>query len=61
MGANIVELLQQMTKMTDEEIAKIHPKHNRESIRSLLPRLHYYQVFGTCACPLFTLLIIGFD
>ncbi|KAG7019704.1 Quinolinate synthase, chloroplastic [Cucurbita argyrosperma subsp. argyrosperma] len=47
MGANIVELLQQMTQMTDEEIAMVHPKHNRNSIRSLLPRLHYYQE-GTC-------------
>lgn len=67
MGANIVELLQQMTKMTDEEIAKIHPKHNRDSIRSLLPRLHYYQVFSKhLLFPVFTLvspflLTIGCD
>ncbi|XP_061364872.1 quinolinate synthase, chloroplastic [Gastrolobium bilobum] len=47
MGANIKELLQQMTKMTDEEIAAIHPEHNLNSIRSLLPRLHYYQD-GAC-------------
>ncbi|KAA8542209.1 hypothetical protein F0562_023361 [Nyssa sinensis] len=47
MGANIMELFRQMTVMTDEEIAEIHPKHNRNSIRSLLPRLHYYQD-GTC-------------
>ncbi|XP_048443899.1 quinolinate synthase, chloroplastic-like [Pyrus x bretschneideri] len=47
MGANIRELLQQMTKMTDEAIAEIHPEHNRDSIRSLLPRLHYFQD-GTC-------------
>lgn len=47
MGANIMELFQQMTVMTDEEIAEIHPAHNRASIKSLLPRLHYYQVdFG---------------
>lgn len=44
MGANIKELLQQMTMMTDEEINEIHHEHNRESIRSLLPRLHYYKV-----------------
>ena len=44
MGANIAELFQQMTKMTDDEIAEIHPEHNRDSIKSLLPRLHYYQV-----------------
>ncbi|XP_059644280.1 quinolinate synthase, chloroplastic [Cornus florida] len=47
MGANIVEMLQQMTVMTDEEIAEIHPEHNRNSIRSLLSHLHYYQD-GTC-------------
>ncbi|KAJ9677909.1 hypothetical protein PVL29_022721 [Vitis rotundifolia] len=47
MGANIRELLQQMTTMTDEEIAVIHPQHNRDSIKSLLSRLHYYQD-GTC-------------
>ncbi|KAL8230576.1 hypothetical protein R6Q57_000354 [Mikania cordata] len=47
MGANIIELFQQMTFMTDDEIAKIHPEHTRNSIKSLLPRLHYFQV-GTC-------------
>ncbi|KAJ4974662.1 hypothetical protein NE237_007836 [Protea cynaroides] len=47
MGANITELFQQMARMTDEEIAEIHVEHDRNSIRSLLPRLHYYQD-GTC-------------
>ncbi|KAJ6743912.1 QUINOLINATE SYNTHETASE A [Salix purpurea] len=47
MGANISKLFQQMTMMSDEEIAEIHPAHNGDSIRSLLPRLHYYQD-GTC-------------
>ncbi|KAI3991716.1 hypothetical protein MKX01_038114 [Papaver californicum] len=47
MGANIAELFQQMANMTNEEIALVHAKHNRESIRSLLPRLHYYQE-GAC-------------
>lgn len=52
MGANIVKLFQQMTLMTDEEIANIHPKHNLDSIKSLLPRLHYFQVtfFAFCFC-----------
>jgi hypothetical protein len=44
MGANIVELFQQMTVMTDEEVAAIHPEHNVDSIKKLLPRLYYYQV-----------------
>ncbi|KAH9720491.1 Quinolinate synthase [Citrus sinensis] len=47
MGANITELFQQIAMMSDEEIAEIHPKHNKDSIKSLLPRLHYYQD-GTC-------------
>ncbi|XP_057534664.1 quinolinate synthase, chloroplastic [Amaranthus tricolor] len=47
MGANIAELFQQMTIMSDEEISAIHPQHNKDSIKSLLPRLHYFQD-GTC-------------
>ncbi|KAK7291597.1 hypothetical protein RIF29_06867 [Crotalaria pallida] len=47
MGANIKELFKQMTKMTNDEIAAIHPAHGLDSIRSLLPRLHYFQD-GTC-------------
>ncbi|KAJ8772278.1 hypothetical protein K2173_027455 [Erythroxylum novogranatense] len=42
----ILQLFQQMTIMTDEEIAEVHPAHNRDSIKSLLPRLHYYQRRG---------------
>ncbi|KAL6524540.1 hypothetical protein OROHE_016211 [Orobanche hederae] len=47
MGANIMELFQQMTLMSDEEISSVHPKHNRSSIKSLIPRFHYFQD-GTC-------------
>ncbi|XP_042503251.1 quinolinate synthase, chloroplastic-like [Macadamia integrifolia] len=47
MGANIAELFRQMASMTNEEIAEIHPEHDRNSIRSLLSHLHYYQD-GTC-------------
>ncbi|CAN6360718.1 unnamed protein product [Urochloa humidicola] len=47
MGANIADLFQRMATMSDEEIAKIHRDHNRKSISSLLPRLHYYQD-GNC-------------
>ncbi|KAI0516083.1 hypothetical protein KFK09_008755 [Dendrobium nobile] len=43
MGANITELFNQMAGMTDEEIAEIHPEHNRNTIKSLLHQLHYYQ------------------
>uniref|UniRef100_A0A0D9XYP5 Anamorsin homolog n=1 Tax=Leersia perrieri TaxID=77586 RepID=A0A0D9XYP5_9ORYZ len=47
MGANIADLFQRMAVMPDEEIAEIHPSHNKKSINSLLPRLHYYQD-GNC-------------
>uniref|UniRef100_A0ACD5Y5F0 Uncharacterized protein n=1 Tax=Avena sativa TaxID=4498 RepID=A0ACD5Y5F0_AVESA len=47
MGANIADLLKRMAIMSDEEIAEIHSDHNRETITSLLPRLHYYQN-GNC-------------
>ncbi|PUZ75450.1 hypothetical protein GQ55_1G170400 [Panicum hallii var. hallii] len=47
MGANIADLFQRMATMSDEEIAAIHPDHNRKSISSLLPRLHYFQD-GNC-------------
>ncbi|KAL3628917.1 hypothetical protein CASFOL_027963 [Castilleja foliolosa] len=47
MGANIMELFRQMTLMSDEEIESVHPKHNKNSIISLIPRLHYFQE-GTC-------------
>lgn len=43
MGANITELFNQMAGMTDEEIAELHPEHNRNTIKSLLCQLHYYQ------------------
>ncbi|EEC69118.1 hypothetical protein OsI_38036 [Oryza sativa Indica Group] len=43
MGANIADLFQRMAVMSDEEIAEIHPSHNKKSINALLPRLHYYQ------------------
>lgn len=48
MGANIAELFQQMTIMSDEEISAIHPQHNKDSIKSLLPRLRYFQVRAIC-------------
>lgn len=47
MGANLAEMFRQMANMSDEEIASIHPLHNKHSILSLLPRLHYYHD-GTC-------------
>jgi len=47
MGANLEEMFQQFTKMTDDEIANIHPAHNRETINGLLNRFEYFRQ-GNC-------------
>ncbi|CAM6106347.1 unnamed protein product [Calypogeia fissa] len=47
MGANLAEILVQLMSMTDEEIAKVHPAHNRKSVADVLARLQYYRD-GTC-------------
>ena len=47
MGGNLAHLFGIMSKWTDEEIAEVHPEHNVQTIKSLLPRLKYYQG-GTC-------------
>ncbi|BBN17961.1 quinolinate synthase [Marchantia polymorpha subsp. ruderalis] len=47
MGANLAEMLVQLMSMTDEEIAKVHPAHNRKTISTVLSHLQYYQN-GAC-------------
>ncbi|GBG61338.1 hypothetical protein CBR_g20372 [Chara braunii] len=47
MGANLAFVLREMANLSDEEIAAIHPAHNRESIGALLTRFHYFQD-GAC-------------
>eukprot|EP00240_Pyramimonas_obovata_P002887 CAMPEP_0118957224 /NCGR_PEP_ID=MMETSP1169-20130426/61984_1 /TAXON_ID=36882 /ORGANISM="Pyramimonas obovata, Strain CCMP722" /LENGTH=692 /DNA_ID=CAMNT_0006905279 /DNA_START=242 /DNA_END=2320 /DNA_ORIENTATION=- len=47
MGGNLAELFQRVVQLGDEEIAKLHPEHNTQTIQSLLPRLRYFQD-GTC-------------
>jgi len=47
MGANLATMFGQMTELGDEAIREIHPEHDRESIRSLLGRFHYFRQ-GTC-------------
>ena len=47
MGGNLAELLRRMTSWSDEDIKEMHPEHNRETIKSLLPRLKYFDN-GTC-------------
>ncbi|EFJ31704.1 hypothetical protein SELMODRAFT_169053 [Selaginella moellendorffii] len=47
MGANLAVLFQQLAAMEDDDIAAVHPLHNKRTIASLLPRFHYFQN-GSC-------------
>lgn len=47
MGGNLHTMLAQFATLPDATIAKIHPDHDRKSIRALLDRFHYYGQ-GTC-------------
>ncbi len=47
MGDNLAHLFQRLAEMPDEEIRQLHPAHDQSSIRSLLPRFHYFEQ-GTC-------------
>ncbi|GMH41948.1 hypothetical protein BSKO_09867 [Bryopsis sp. KO-2023] len=47
MGRNLVQLFESLVDLSDEEIKEFHPEHDRQSIRSLLGRLRYFQD-GTC-------------
>ena len=47
MGANIEKLLTDLSEMTDAEIQELHPEHNRETIKSILPRFKYFKD-GSC-------------
>ncbi|CAD7700756.1 unnamed protein product [Ostreobium quekettii] len=47
MGQNLVHLFQMLAQMSDEEIKEVHPEHNQESVRSLLPRLRHFSD-GVC-------------
>jgi quinolinate synthase len=43
MGANIEEMLTRLSLSTDEEVRKIHPKHDVKSIKKLLGKFHYFR------------------
>jgi quinolinate synthase len=47
MGDNLAHMFQSLAKMPDEQIRQLHPAHDRASVRSLLPRFHYFEQ-GTC-------------
>ncbi|MGB5366637.1 MAG: quinolinate synthase NadA [Polyangiales bacterium] len=47
MGDNLAHMFQNLAEMPDEQIRQLHPDHDQASIRSLLPRFHYFEQ-GTC-------------
>jgi len=47
MGANLEEMFTQFGTMSDQEIAQVHPAHNRKTIADLLLRFEYFKQ-GNC-------------
>mmetsp|Transcript_13988 Transcript_13988/g.16913 ORF Transcript_13988/g.16913 Transcript_13988/m.16913 type:complete len:705 (+) Transcript_13988:278-2392(+) len=47
MGGNLADLFNRLAELGDDAIAKLHPAHNRETIKSLIPRFRYFRE-GTC-------------
>ncbi|CAM9871540.1 unnamed protein product [Ectocarpus sp. 4 AP-2014] len=47
MGENLHNMLTELAGMTDAQIREVHPKHDQASVRSLLPRFHYFRQ-GNC-------------
>ncbi len=47
MGENLAHMFQSLADMPDEQIRQLHPEHDQATVRSLLPRFHYFEQ-GTC-------------
>jgi quinolinate synthase len=47
MGDNLAHMLDSLARMPDEQIRQLHQAHDQASIRSLVPRFHYFEE-GTC-------------
>ncbi len=47
MGDNLAHMLQSLAEMPDEQIRQLHSDHDQSTLRSLLPRFHYFEQ-GTC-------------
>jgi quinolinate synthase len=47
MGENLAQMFRNLAEMPDVQIKQLHSAHDRASIRSLLPRFHYFEQ-GTC-------------
>jgi quinolinate synthase len=47
MGDNLAHMFASLAEMPDEQIRQLHSAHDQKSVRSLLPRFHYFEQ-GTC-------------
>lgn len=47
MGENLAHMFAALAELPDEQIRQLHRDHDQASIRSLLPRFHYFEQ-GTC-------------
>ncbi len=47
MGDNLAHMFRRLAGMPDEQIRQLHPDHDQATVRSLLPRFHYFEQ-GTC-------------
>ncbi|HSN84080.1 MAG TPA: quinolinate synthase NadA [Polyangiales bacterium] len=47
MGDNLAHMFEALAELPDEQIRQLHRDHDQASIRSLLPRFHYFEQ-GTC-------------
>lgn len=52
MGENLYNLLNRLSRMSDEQVAAVHPAHTAATIRALLPRFHYFKQVQTPPPPL---------
>jgi quinolinate synthase len=47
MGENLYQMFEHIGQLSDKQIQKIHPQHNRQSIATLLTRFDYFKE-GNC-------------
>ena len=47
MGDNLANMFASLAEMSNAQIRQVHPAHDQSSVRSLLPRFHYFKQ-GTC-------------
>ncbi len=47
MGDNLAHMFARLAEMPDEQIRQLHSAHDQATVRSLLPRFHYFEQ-GTC-------------